>query len=265
MALFRIPIAINESKNIHSINALFDAMKVNEPNNELNKLKRRELFKNHFEGIKDVELFNHKGSFDKAGDFTVNTVPIRIRIHPVLIVIIDSIYCLTEILKAYKIYGDNYVSSFPTAAAKAHKKLAFWCRLLLLLKECLKDTDNPDWDAKGTEIIEGYEQDLRDLLGYDDLYYIYQGYHYEKTIECYDRAISTHTNGRAYAQFIEKMYYLDDDFNDDTVHFNIALERYQINTGAVHEQMNKLIDNHVEQNYLYRYDTYIDTSSDNAT
>ena len=108
------------------------------------------------------------------------------------------------------------------------------------------------------ELIEQAKQDLRDLLGYDDLNFIYHGYHYEKTVECYDKAISTHTEGKAFFQFIEKMYYLDDDFNDDVVHFNIALERYRINTGHIHDVRRNLIDNHLNHNYLYDYDTYME-------
>jgi hypothetical protein len=157
---------------------------------------------------------------------------------------IDAIYCFSEIINAYEQYGDNYILSFPTAIGRTHKKMAEWCRLLLILEESYPD------EAKG------FKGDLKKLLGYEDLYFIYSTYHLEKAVECYDRAIRTHTDSRPFSQFLEKMFYLDDDFNDDVLHFNFALERYRINTGSVHSDIKDLVDKQLSDNNLYSLGTY---------
>ncbi len=125
----------------------------------------------------------------------------------------------------------------------------------MLLEDFL---NSKDVGEVGKQLVAMAKQDLRDLLGYDDLYFIYQAYHYEKTVEFYDLAISTHTSGRGFYRFIEDLYYLDDDFNDDIVHFNIALERYRINSGKTHKARKELIDKQLNENYLYQYKTYVE-------
>ena len=243
----------------YSISDIFDALKLEDKDfnadthREENKKARKTIFNLFFSVSKDDTYQLNSGKIDL---FTEGCK--KIDVKPLLAVIVDSMYCFLELTKAYEIYGTNYISSFPTVQASAHRKLAFWCRLFYLVEEGVSQFDDEKDEERGKQLIGNAKQDLRDLLGYDDLHFIYHGYHYEKTVECYDKAISTHTEGKAFFQFIEKMYYLDDDFNDDIVHFNIALERYRINTGHIHDVRRNLIDNHLNHNYLYDYDTYME-------
>lgn len=167
-----------------------------------------------------------------------------------LLYTIDSIFCFTEIIRSYDLYGDNYIASFPSARGLTHEKMAYWCKLLLFLEEYFGD--------KNPNLLNTYMNDLQILLGYNDLYFLAPSYHKEKAVEFYDRAIRTHTDSRPFVQFLENMYYLDDDFNDDILHFNIALERYRINTGLLHGKLFDLVDNKLSNNYLYRVKTYTD-------
>jgi hypothetical protein len=42
-----------------------------------------------------------------------------------------------------------------------------------------------------------------------------------------------HNLGRTYLKFIEKMFYLNDDFNDTTYHLFCAIERAELNSGTI--------------------------------
>ena len=62
-------------------------------------------------------------------------------------------------------------------------------------------------------------------------------YQQEQALKRYYSAIETHTEGRAYKNFIENMSYLNDDFNDKLYHFSTAVERYKIGTGQIKEKI----------------------------
>ena len=251
----------------YSISNILDALKHEDKRKEkfMDTKEQKIKEKEHRKKEKDYrnDIFSHFFTLSTNVDYCIENynqwfIDDKVSVEPIITVIIDSIYCFLELIKAYEIYGTNYISSFPTVQASAHRKLAFWCRLFYLVEEGVLHLDKIAKKETGKQLIENAKRDLQDLLGYEDLNFIYHGYHYEKTVECYDKAISMHTEGKSFFQFVEKMYYIDDDFNDDVVHFNIALERYRINTGHVHEVRKNLIEDHIQFTYLYRYDTYME-------
>jgi hypothetical protein len=50
----------------------------------------------------------------------------------------------------------------------------------------------------------------------------------------------THNLGNPYNEFISRMYYLEDDFNDKTYHFNAAMERAKITSGFIDDKIKEL-------------------------
>lgn len=58
----------------------------------------------------------------------------------------------------------------------------------------------------------------------------------------YSRAIEMHTEGKAYKEMIQTLYFLDDDLNNDTYQQHISIERYFINAGFIDDKIEYLKD-----------------------
>lgn len=135
--------------------------------------------------------------------------------------IMDSLFCFHEILRICKIYGISYMVSH-SLVGSAYFKCGCWCDYYYAY---LKNSD----DSARTRIQDG----LTKLIGAADLITLSPSYHYEMALRHLRQAHETHSEGKAYRRMIEKIYYLNDDFNDNLNHFCIASERYRINTGRV--------------------------------
>lgn len=78
----------------------------------------------------------------------------------------------------------------------------------------------------------------------------------EMAIKKYQQAFSTHREGKPYKNMIDEMYYLNDDLDNDTFKFLLALERYQINADKIKSRMNNL-KNVYSNSTLFEIDKYI--------
>lgn len=152
--------------------------------------------------------------------------------------ITDSIYCWHEIMRLMAIYGSTYMASH-TMRASAHRNLSMWCdicyaysRWLKVLKEShsgLSVPEPPDPEVAWSTI----DETLEILVGKADVIDLGPNYHADLAIVHFKAAKETHTEGSAYGELLDKMYYLCDDFSDQLEHFCAALERFQINSGAI--------------------------------
>jgi len=154
----------------------------------------------------------------------------------------DSIFCLFDIVKAINIFGINYTTN-NSFLANAHRKLGNWCQILEHL--------NNDEDIK-----ENLQNGLKKLLGTDAIYQLEPRYHYELSINYSYSAIQMHSEGKAYKETLNHMYFLQDDFNDNLYHFCASNERYRINTGVVRSKINRM-KKHVGKSRVYKYESYI--------
>lgn len=150
----------------------------------------------------------------------------------------DSIYCLHEIIKLASIYGASYMVNY-SILADAHKKLGYWCKIFNLSRD---------------EVPE-IRKELENLLDSNDLEFLTPLFHYEKAMEAYNAIEELHKGGKTYRDFSDSMYYLNDDFNDTTYHFNAAGERYRINTKRIRDFRNDLIRK-LKKSSIYEYDRY---------
>ena len=55
----------------------------------------------------------------------------------------------------------------------------------------------------------------------------------ESAIHYYTRARQVHAEGKTYQEMIRSLYFLDDDLNNDTLQFYLAIERYSLNKGKI--------------------------------
>jgi hypothetical protein len=207
--------------------------------------------------------------------------------------ITDSIFCLSEIIRLSNVYGVSYVLNY-SYLGFVHYRLLQWRQYYKYLEQFLwffknyneikNDSDlcisyfKNESSSKGieddmrkfTQFINKYhlrsdnensvdiKENLLKLVGDENLSFISENYLSEKTVSCFYSAIETHSEGSVYKKFISKMFYLNDDFNDDLFHFSAATERYRILNSDFIREKDKL----KKQNSLsglYNFDNYFQT------
>lgn len=65
----------------------------------------------------------------------------------------------------------------------------------------------------------------------------------------YRSAIQLHREGRAYKDMISRMYYIDDELKNDRVQFDLALERFKINSDYIDNRISDLMGSQTESMY----------------
>lgn len=78
----------------------------------------------------------------------------------------------------------------------------------------------------------------------------------EMAIKKYRRAKEMHSEGKAYKEMINNMYFLDDDLSNDTCQFDFAIERYKINCGYIDNRIQQL-KSVVKGKSIYKIDSYL--------
>lgn len=77
-----------------------------------------------------------------------------------------------------------------------------------------------------------------ETIGKPNIQYTLTNYSGEMALKSYRLAKEINREGKAYKEMISKMYFLDDDLKNDTIQFDLAIERFKINS--------KLIDNNIK-------------------
>ena len=64
----------------------------------------------------------------------------------------------------------------------------------------------------------------------------------EMALKSYRSTIEVHREGKAYKDMMSKMYYVDGDLKNDTVQFDLAVERFKINNGYIDKRIKDLME-----------------------
>lgn len=128
--------------------------------------------------------------------------------------ITDSIFCSTSIIRIITSMGLSFITSH-SLHGFAYEARAYWCSEYLNLKN-------------NKELFEECSQNLKKLLGSETLDTLHPDYNYEKALIHYLHAQEAHHGKTAFMHMIDKMHYLDDDFDDEYYHFHAALERNRL-------------------------------------
>jgi hypothetical protein len=182
--------------------------------------------------------------------------------------ITDTIFCYFEIIKILNTF-DNSFSLNHTLQMEAHLKLYIWSVYynaylrLYDLKHHPEMATESEQDAIDLVRLPGFipenlVEKLGKLIEPDNLPFISHLFQGEKTMREYYAAKETHSEGKAYKSFIEKMYYLNDDYNDRLFHFSIALERFKLKTQTV-MQMESRMKRNSENSDAYKIISYENT------
>lgn len=87
--------------------------------------------------------------------------------------------------------------------------------------------------------------------------FLMTNYSEEMALKAFRKAREIHREGKAYKDMISRMYYLDDDLKNDTIQFDLAVERFKINCGNIDDNIEmilKYITNNVHELEYYCMD-----------
>lgn len=71
----------------------------------------------------------------------------------------------------------------------------------------------------------------------------------EMALKSYRNAKEVHREGRAYKEMISRIYCLDDDLKNDTVQFDLAIERFKINSGYIDNRIQEVLESLTDSIY----------------
>lgn len=74
-----------------------------------------------------------------------------------------------------------------------------------------------------------------------NIQFLMTNYSEEMALRAFRQAKETHREGKAYKDMISRMYYLDDDLKNDTVQFDLAVERFKINCGNIDDNIESIL------------------------
>lgn len=73
-----------------------------------------------------------------------------------------------------------------------------------------------------------------------NIYYTLKNYAGEMSLYFFRKAKEINREGKTYKDLINNMYFLDDDLKNDTIQFDLAVERFRINSDDIDKQLNKI-------------------------
>lgn len=92
-----------------------------------------------------------------------------------------------------------------------------------------------------TNIADAFFNEILKEIGKSNIHYTLSNYSAEMALKFYRQALEMHHEGKPYKETINKMYYLDDDLKNDTIQFDLALERLRINNGYIDRNINHIL------------------------
>lgn len=91
-------------------------------------------------------------------------------------------------------------------------------------------------------ISERFYDSVVKTIGKPNVYYTLKNYAGEMALYFFRKAKEINREGKAYKDMISGMYFLDDDLKNDTIQFDLAVERFRINSNEIDILINSLIE-----------------------
>ncbi|MEL7006842.1 MAG: hypothetical protein AAFN93_29575, partial [Bacteroidota bacterium] len=149
---------------------------------------------------------------------------------------LDAIYTLSKLLEIIHLFGPNFLI-YHTVLGVAHKRMGDWIRWYKNYLRFLQEDDRHNhynYDRAHMKLKEILEEKDGSIFNID------ASYQYERAREFFYLALQTHNQGKEYQNQIKNLYYLEDDYNDDLMHFFVARERYSINSNYIRKQLTEI-------------------------
>ena len=155
-------------------------------------------------------------------------------------VILNQVYVLHTAVQHHQKLGVGFMMSH-TSLGVFHRKLARYRKYIeAIIKsiEGLKSMFSNNGKEPMTE--QTIEDLLKDLLNHNIYKMLDVTTQQESAYTQFYAALEFHRDGAAFSDAVTNMYFLEDDYSDHLYHFSAAAERYQINSGRVRENIDKL-------------------------
>lgn len=154
-------------------------------------------------------------------------------------IVCEALFSLKESIRIMQMYEPGFIIGY-SFLATAHMWAGHWCRLVerMRIHNLIGDSE------------------LKSFLNSNSMYFIEHNYQYEMAIKHYINVLQMHSEGLAYKTKLNDLYILEDDYNDSLSHFNIAFERYQVNTGVIRKRVDKLKIFVSDTSQMYKYENY---------
>lgn len=207
--------------------------KVNLNEHMLGRLLVEDIEKNDDDGTMAINEEIYKNYLEQGGDFKEihnilshgNTEDAPDHIQMLEFLISDSILCLlyiTDFLSP-SIRTTLFTNSF---CGGIYRRLYIWALRKEALLRIYKDKAFKENENRFTKALENKSESyVRNVLRTT-----YLG---EMANMFYANAVEMQNEGQSYQNFIQGFYIIDDDLQNDTCQFYIALERYKINLGNI--------------------------------
>ena len=98
---------------------------------------------------------------------------------------------------------------------------------------------------------------LQKLLGNDFKEQLSTYYYRQQAYSHYHKSREIHIGGRAYYNLLEQMYFIKGDFDDTVSHFDVAIERFRLNTKQFQNNM-EITRRQVKKSDLFDIDNYFE-------
>lgn len=124
----------------------------------------------------------------------------------------------------------------------------------LISRFWVEEEEEMKYGSRSDRLYERLHHDIDDLT----INSIFSNYTAEMALKYYHMAEEANTEGEAYREMTSSMHFLNDDLNNDTCQFNIACDRFLLNTGVVAEQRKHLEKLYMNSNVYNLRKGYID-------
>ncbi|MEL6561088.1 MAG: hypothetical protein AAFQ94_23045 [Bacteroidota bacterium] len=161
--------------------------------------------------------------------------------------IADSIYCLTELIRLLQNFGVTYTAN-NSFYGFAYEKRALWCTRFENFLKLYKQ-------KSGTNIQPQLYNMVRTLVGAESLEKLRPYFNLENAVNYYTKCLELHNHKYVYDGVISSMHYMDDNFNDDYLHFYSALERSKLE--KIRSKRDDISDELNKDSKLYNIDKYL--------
>lgn len=137
----------------------------------------------------------------------------------------DSIYCLTELIRTLQNFGANYLANH-SFFGYVYEKRAYWAEIFMQYLQYQRDEREKKESCQQTP--SNIYTRVRKLIGAESMDKLRPKFNFEKAADHYKRCLELHRGRFIYNSFMENTYYMDDQFNDEYMHFYFALERSKL-------------------------------------
>ena len=94
------------------------------------------------------------------------------------------------------------------------------------------------WNCQN--ISASFFHSILQIINKPNVHYTMKSYAREMALNSFRKAKEVNREGKAYKELISNMYFLDDDLKNDTIQFDLAVERFRINSNEIDNQLNRI-------------------------